>query len=319
MIDPKEIQLAKERITPYIRKTPLFRSYYLSLISGGDVYLKVESLQLTGSFKLRGAFNKLLNLTKEEVKNGIITASSGNHAQAIGISSEKLGISAKIVVPTNTPKNKLDKIRKFNVELVLLGDNYDESEQIALELAEKENRTWISPYNDELVIAGQGTIVPEIYEELQEIDSILVPIGGGGLISGIAIAAKDVYSNAKVIGIQTEACPTMYESIKAGKIIDIEMFDSVADGVWGGIEKDSITFDITKDFVDEIVVVKEETIKKAISVIWKNEEFVTEASGAMAITPILDNPEKFKDKVVVCVISGGNIDKELFDEIVNQY
>ncbi|MCK5158624.1 MAG: pyridoxal-phosphate dependent enzyme, partial [Candidatus Heimdallarchaeota archaeon] len=216
MIDPKEIQLAKERITPYIRKTPLFRSYYLSLISGGDVYLKVESLQLTGSFKLRGAFNKLLNLTKEEVKNGIITASSGNHAQAIGISSEKLGISAKIVVPTNTPKNKLDKIRKFNVELVLLGDNYDESEQIALELAEKENRTWISPYNDELVIAGQGTIVPEIYEELQEIDSILVPIGGGGLISGIAIAAKDVYSNAKVIGIQTEACPTMYESIKAG-------------------------------------------------------------------------------------------------------
>ena len=192
MIDPKEIQLAKERITPYIRKTPLFRSYYLSLISGGDVYLKVESLQLTGSFKLRGAFNKLLNLTKEEVKNGIITASSGNHAQAIGISSEKLGISAKIVVPTNTPKNKLDKIRKFNVELVLLGDNYDESEQIALELAEKENRTWISPYNDELVIAGQGTIVPEIYEELQEIDSILVQIGGGGLISGIACAALDV-------------------------------------------------------------------------------------------------------------------------------
>ncbi len=319
MIDPKEIQLAKERITPYIRKTPLFRSYYLSLISGGDVYLKVESLQLTGSFKLRGAFNKLLNLTKEEVKNGIITASSGNHAQAIGISSEKLGISAKIVVPTNTPKNKLDKIRKFNVELVLLGDNYDESEQIALELAEKENRTWISPYNDELVIAGQGTIVPEIYEELQEIDSILVPIGGGGLISGIAIAAKDVYSNAKVIGIQTEACPTMYESIKAGKIIDIEMFDSVADGVWGGIEKDSITFDITKDFVDEIVVVKEETIKKAISVIWKNEEFVTEASGAMAITPILDDPEKFKDKVVVCIISGGNIDKELFDEIITHY
>lgn len=319
MIDPKEIQLAKERITPYIRKTPLFRSYYLSLISGGDVYLKVESLQLTGSFKLRGAFNKLLNLTKEEVKNGIITASSGNHAQAIGISSEKLGISAKIVVPTNTPKNKLDKIRKFNVELVLLGDNYDESEQIALELAEKENRTWISPYNDELVIAGQGTIVPEIYEELQEVDSILVPIGGGGLISGIAIAAKNVYPNSKVIGIQTESCPTMYESIKAGKIIDIEMFDSIADGVWGGIEKDSITFDITKDFVDEIVVVKEETIKKAISVIWKNEEFVTEASGAMAITPILDNPEKFKDKVVVCIISGGNIDKELFDEIIAHY
>ncbi len=319
MIDPKEIQLAKERITPYIRKTPLFRSYYLSLISGGDVYLKVESLQLTGSFKLRGAFNKLLNLTKEEVKNGIITASSGNHAQAIGISSEKLGISAKIVVPTNTPKNKLDKIRKFNVELVLLGDNYDESEQIALELAEKESRTWISPYNDELVIAGQGTIVPEIYEELQEVDSILVPIGGGGLISGIAIAAKNVYPNSKVIGIQTEACPTMYESIKAGKIIDIEMFDSIADGVWGGIEKDSITFDITRDFVDEIIVVKEETIKKAISVIWKNEEFVTEASGAMAITPILDNPEKFKDKVVVCVISGGNIDKELFDEIIAHY
>lgn len=319
MIDPKEIHLARDRISPYIRKTPVFRSYYLSSLCEGDVYLKVESLQITGSFKVRGAFNKLLNLSKDEAEKGIITASSGNHAQAIGLSSEKLGISAKIIVPTNTPKNKLDKIRKYNVELVLLGDNYDESELKALELAEKENRTWISPYNDELIIAGQGTIISEVYEELQKVDSILVPIGGGGLISGIAIATKDVYSNAKVIGIQTEACPTMYESIKAGKIIDIEMFDSVADGVWGGIEKDSITFDITKDFVDEIVVVKEETIKKAISVIWKNEEFVTEASGAMAITPILDNPEKFKDKVVVCIISGGNIDKELFDEIITHY
>ena len=319
MIDPKEIQLARERISPYIRKTPIFRSYYLSTLCGGDVYLKVESLQLTGSFKVRGAFNKLLNLTKEEIKKGIITVSSGNHAQAIGTSSEKLNISAKIIVPTNTPKNKLEKIRKYKVDLVLLGDNYDESEAKALELAEKEKRTWISPYNDELIVAGQGTIALEIYEELAKVDSILVPIGGGGLISGIAIAAKDVDSTTEVIGIQTEACPTMYESIKAGRIVDIDMFDSIADGVWGGIEKGSITFDITRDYVDEIIVVKEETIMKAISVIWKNEEFVTEASGAMAITPILDNPEKFKDKVVVCIISGGNIDKELFDEIITHY
>ncbi|MBY8994845.1 MAG: threonine/serine dehydratase [Candidatus Heimdallarchaeota archaeon] len=319
MIDPKEIQLARERISPYIRKTPTFRSYYLSTLCGGDVYLKVESLQITGSFKIRGAFNKLLSLSKEEVKNGIITASSGNHAQAIGLSAEKLNISAKIIVPTNTPKNKLDKIRKYNVELVLLGDNYDESEVKALEIAKKEKRTWISPYNDELIIAGQGTIVPEIFEALEKIDSILVPIGGGGLISGIAIATKNADPNTQVIGVQTEACPSMYESIKAGKIIDIEMFDSIADGVWGGIEKGSITFDITRDFVDEIVVVKEETIKRALSVIWKNEEFVTEASGAMAITPILDNPERFKDKIVVCVISGGNIDKELFDEIITHY
>lgn len=319
MIDPEEIQLAKERITPYIRKTPLIRSDYLSTLCKGEVYLKLENQQITNSFKIRGAFNRLLTLTEDEIKKGIITASSGNHAQAIGVSSEKLNISAKILVPKNTPKIKLEKIKKYKVELVLFGEDYDETEMKALELVEKEKRTYVSGYNDKWIIAGQGTIVPEIYEEISQMDSIFVPIGGGGLIAGIAIAMKAKDPKVKVIGIQTESCPTMFESINAGKIIDIEMFDSIADGVWGGIEKGSITFDIVKDFVDEILVVTEESIKKAVSILWKKEEILAEASGAFSIIPILNNPENFKDKVVVCIISGGNIDKELFNEIITHY
>jgi len=319
MIDPKEILQAKERIAPYIKKTPLVHSDYLSTLCKGEVYLKLENQQITNSFKIRGAFNRLLTLTDDEIKKGIITASSGNHAQAIGVSSEKLNISAKIIVPINTPKIKLEKIRKFKVELVLFGDDYDETELKALELVKKEKRTYVSAYNDKWIIAGQGTIVPEIYEEIPQVDSVFVPIGGGGLIAGMAIAMKDKDPKVKVIGIQTEACPTMFESIKAGKIIDIEMFDSIADGVWGGIEKGSITFDIVRDFVDEILVVTEESIKKAVSILWKKEEILAEASGAFSIIPILNNPENFKDKAVVCIISGGNIDKELFDEIITHY
>ncbi len=319
MIDPKEILHAKERIAPYIKKTPLVHSDYLSTLCKGEVYLKLENQQITNSFKIRGAFNRLLTLTDDEIKKGIITASSGNHAQAIGVSSEKLNISAKIIVPINTPKIKLEKIRKFKVELVLFGDDYDETELKALELVKKEKRTYVSAYNDKWIIAGQGTIVPEIYEEIPQVDSIIVPIGGGGLIAGIAIAMKDKDPKVKVIGIQTESCPTMFESINAGKIIDIEMFDSIADGVWGGIEKGSITFNIVRDFVDEILVVTEESIKIAVSILWKKEEILAEASGAFSIVPILNNPENYENKIVVCVVSGGNIDKELFDEIITQY
>ncbi len=319
MIDIKEIVRAKELIDPYIKKTPLIKSEFFSTLFNSEIYLKLENKQLTNSFKIRGAFNKLLNLTKEESIKGIITASSGNHAQAIAISAKELNISAKIIVPKTTPKIKLDKIKKFDVELVLHGENYDEAENEALLLAYSEGRTYVSAYNDKWIIAGQGTIGLEILDELPKVDEVLVPVGGGGLISGIAIAIKNSDKKKRITGIQTAACPAMYESLKAGKIVDVDMKESIADGMYGGIEKESMTFDIIKEFVDEIVVVEEETIKDALALLWRKEKLITEGSAAAAIAPLIETTEKFVGKKIVCIISGGNIEDDLFYEIIKTH
>lgn len=317
MVDFQRIKDAKSKIDRYIERTPLIRSSFLSDFCNSQVYFKLENNQITNSFKIRGAFNKILSLTPFERKRGIITASSGNHAQAVGIVAEQLDIIAKIIVPKSTPKNKLDKIRKYDVVLELYGENYDETEIYARNLAKEENMTFISAYNDEFVVAGQGTIGLEINNQLTKFTDILVPLGGGGLISGIAIAVKEIHPEVRIIGVQTEASPSFYESLKAGKIVDVEFKDTIADGVFGGIEQGSITFDIVKDFVDEVIVVKEETIRKAISLIWHKEKIRVEGSAAMSIAPMLENKNKFENKVIVCIISGGNIDSELFQSIIH--
>ncbi|NHK31571.1 MAG: pyridoxal-phosphate dependent enzyme [Asgard group archaeon] len=316
MVDFQKIKDAKLKIDKYVEKTPIIHSTFLSNLCKGQVYFKLENEQITNSFKIRGAFNKILNLTPFERKRGVITASSGNHAQAVGIVAEKLDIIAKIVVPKSTPKNKLDKIRKYEVILQLHGENYDEAEMYARNLAKEENMTFVSAYNDELVVAGQGTIGLEISKQLTKFTDILVPLGGGGLISGIAIAIKELHPEVRIIGVQTEASPSFYESLKAGKIVEVEFKETIADGVFGGIEKGSITFDIVKELVDEVIVVKEETIRKAISLIWHKENMKVEGSAAMAIAPILEDKNKFENKIIICVISGGNIDSELFQTII---
>ncbi len=316
MVDFQKIKDAKLKIEKYIEKTPLIHSTYLSNLCNGQVYLKLENKQLTNSFKIRGAFNKILSLTPFERKRGVITASSGNHAQAIGLVAEKLDLVAKVIVPKNTPKNKLDKIRKYEVILEKYGENYDEAEKYARTLAENEKMTFVSAYNDELIVAGQGTIGLELNKQLIKFTDVLVPLGGGGLISGIAIAIKEINPDVRIIGVQTEACPAFYESLKAGKIIDVEMKESIADGMYGGIEQGSITFDIVKKLVDEVILIKEETMYKAISLLWHKENLKVEASGAAAIAPILENSKQYENKITVCIISGGNIDTELFESII---
>lgn len=320
-IDMSHIKDAKKALKPFIKKTTLKYSNFLSSLCQGTVYLKLENTQLSHSFKIRGAFNKILRLTPEEKQKGIITCSSGNHGLAIAIAAKKLNMSAKIVVPETTPRKKIDKIKEYDTELILYGD-YDKAEQKALELASKEAKTYISPYNDPDIIAGQGTIGLEILEEFPEVEKVLVPIGGGGLISGIATAIKSKNRSIEIIGVQSEASPVMYESLKAGRILkseEVKIQDSIADGLSGGIEEGSTTFTIIQKSVNKVILVKEETIKEAIRLLWEKDSQVVEGAGAVGPAVVIENKEQFKNKKTVIIISGGNIDDELFNKITKVF
>jgi len=316
MITLREIEDARKTIRSLVTKTPLMRSRFLSDLCGGEVYLKLENLQTTNSFKIRGALNRMMNLSAEEKQHRLIAASSGNHGQAVAIGAEKLGLAATVVVPKNTPKIKVEKIRKHKVELILYGEIYDEAEQYARDLAKKEELTFISAYNDEMVVAGQGTVGLEILEDLPDVNTMIVPVSGGSLIGGIAVAAKSLRPSVEILGVQPEATPAMYYSLKAGKIIDVEMKDTIAEGLSGNIEKGCMTFEIIQTHVDEILLYDEETIRKAIRLLWEKEKQVAEGSGAIAVAPIMDSKERFARKTTVSVISGGNIDEALFQNII---
>jgi threonine dehydratase len=316
MVSLQDIEDARKSIRGLVKRTPLTRSRFLSGLCGGEMYLKLENQQVTNSFKIRGALNKMLHLTAEEKERGIVTASAGNHAQAVAIGAEKLNIPAKIFVPKTTPRMKIDKIQEHNVELLLYGDVYDEAEQKAIGLAKKEGLTYVSPYNDEFVIAGQGTVGLEILEDLPKVDSIIAPVGGGGLISGIGVAVKSIKPNVRIVGVQSEASPVMYESLKAGRIVDIDVGESVADGLHGGIEKGSITFEIVQAHVDDFLLVREDTIRKAIALLWKKEGQVAEGAGAAATALVMENKGLFRGETVAAVVSGGNIEEKQFRNIL---
>lgn len=316
-IDASDIKTARETIKPFVKKTTLKHSNFLSSLCQGTIYLKLENAQLSHSFKIRGAFNRILKLTLEEKQKGIITCSSGNHGLATAIAAKELDVVVKIVIPETTPQKKVNKIKKYNVDLVLYGD-YDEAEQKALELAHKEGKTYISPYDDSDIIAGQGTIGLEILEEFPEVEKVLVPVGGGGLIAGIAIAIKSKNRSIEVIGAQSKASPVMYESLRAGKILkseELKIQDSIADGLSGGIEEGSVTFKITQKKVNKVILVKEENIKEAIRLLWEKDNQVVEGAGAVGPAVVIENKEQFKNKKTVIIISGGNIDNKLFNEI----
>jgi len=258
----------------------------------------------------------MLQLTEEEKNKGVVTSSAGNHGQAVGVGAEKLGLRAVVFVPKSTPKKKIDKIRICDVELLICGKNFKETESEAISFAENNDMTYISPYNDELVVAGQGTIGLEILEDLSKFDIILVPVGGGGLISGVALALRGRNFDVKVIGVQSEASPVMYESLKAGKIVELPIGDSIADGISGGVEKGSITFKLCQRFVDEILLVSEDSIKEAIKLLWENEKEISEGAGAVGLAAILKNKNRFKNKNTVTVVSGGNIDDNIFQNVI---
>ena len=317
-VNLEDIEQAQKNIASYIKLIPLTQSKFLSELCSGNVFLKWENQQPTHSFKIRGVINKLLSLTAEEKMNGIVTASAGNHGQAVAYGAQKLGFKAKIVVPTHAPQVKVDGIRQFGAELVLFGETYDEAERKAKELAAREGRLFISPYNDERIVAGHGTVGLEILKDLPNVDSVVVPVGGGGLIGGIAIAIKSQKPKVCVIGVQSTASPVMYESLKAGRIVQAHRHEryTIAEGLVGAVEKGSITFGIAQQYVDEVTLVREEWIRQAVYLLWKNEKQVVEGSGAAGVGWLIENKDSFTGRIVAVVISGGNIDPYLFNGIV---
>jgi threonine dehydratase len=318
MVNLEDIVQAQKNIASYAKVTPLIQSKFASELTHRNVFLKLENQQVTHSFKVRGVINKLTNLSAEEKAKGIVTASAGNHGQAVAFGAQKLGFQAKIVVPTRTPQVKVDGIRQFGAELLLYGETYDEAEKRAKQLAAQEGRLYISPYNDERIVAGHGTVGLEILKDLPNVDVVIVPVGGGGLIGGIAIAVKTQKPTVKVIGVQSTASPVMYESLKAGKIVPPHRHEryTIAEGLVGAVERGSITFSIAQQYVDEVTLVREESLRRAVYLLWKNEKQVVEGSGAAGVGLLLENKELFAGKTVAIVISGGNIDPYLFDGII---
>jgi len=307
-----EILKAKKNLEGIVYRTPLTYSKKLSEISGAEIYLKWENLQKTGSFKLRGAYNKISSLKPEERSKGVITASAGNHALAVALVAKMINLKAVVVVPENAPKIKVEQCRALEAEVVLKGANYDESVTYCKKMISETGATYIPSFSDYKVIAGQGTIGCEILEEIPDTNVILVPVGGGSLISGIALWAKTINSNIKVVGVQSTATYTMHECFKAKKIVDVPVPPTIADGLAGGISQ--MTLELALKYVDEIVLAKEEELKKAILWVLRNERQVVEGAGIVGPAAILQRKIRFKpNEKVVAVISGGNIDMELLN------
>ena len=312
----RDIDQARARIAGVARRTPLERSRWLSGEHGRDVLLKLECLQVTGAFKLRGAMSKLSRLTSDQCAGGVLTVSAGNHGVAVAHCAEALGINATIVVPESASRAKVEAIRRYPVTLIERGANYDEAERAARAMQHETGTTFISPYNDEDVIAGQGTIALEILEDAPDVEAIIVPVGGGGLIAGVAIAAKAIKPNIKVYGVEPVASPTMTESLRAGRLIEIEEEETIADGLAGNIEPGSITFPIVQQLVDDIILVTEDAIRNAIARIAREDHFMIEGAAAASIAALAD--PSIEARRVAAIITGRNITFELFERVVSR-
>ncbi|WP_304341143.1 threonine ammonia-lyase [Metaclostridioides mangenotii] len=313
----EDVKSARETIKDIVKKTDLLESVKLSEKTGSRVFYKCENLQKTGSFKLRGACNKIANLTEEEKACGVIASSAGNHAQGVAYGAKMTGIKATIVMPATAPIAKVSATKGYGAEVILNGTVYDDAFAKAVEVQKETGATFLHPFDDKYVIAGQGTIGLEIFEQLDSnVDTILCPIGGGGIISGIAVAAKALNPNVKIIGVQTENIPSMKESMENGKITSAFKDTTIADGIAVKTPGD-LTFEIIHELVDEVVVVTEEEIADAILFMMESQKLVSEGAGAVCTAALLSGkyvPEK--DKNVVCIISGGNVDVNVLYRII---
>jgi len=313
MLNYETIKEAQSRIEPYIKKTKLQKSV---LFNDVDLYLKLENQQLTNSFKLRGALSKMTTLTEEEIEKGIMTVSSGNHGAAVSYASNLLNIkSADVIVPKVTPESKINNIKQYGANVLILGEDYDDAHQLGDAYLKEHGKTYIDAYyEDEAVYAGQGTIGLEIMEDASDVDVVLVPIGGGGLITGIGTAIKGIKSNVKIIGVQTSACPAMIRAIEDNVFYDTYPIDeTICDALVGGIGKRA--FEMHNEIIDMVIEVKEEDIFEATKEVILNENIIAEPSSSLYTLAIKQHKEIFKGKKVVAVISGGNIDATILKNI----
>ena len=316
MLGLRDILAAQRNLSGLITRTPLEYSFLLSQRAGCEVYLKLENWQKTGSFKVRGAINKVSGLTEEEKARGLVTASAGNHALGVAYAARALGnVPATVFMPVNAPTSKLKKLEEFECEVLLSGNSYDEAHRAAEDFERLHGATYVHAYDDPLTMAGQGTVGLEIMQDLPQAKAILVPVGGGGLIAGIAVAAKAINPHIQVIGVQPEASPAAYLSLRDGR--PYEKYDAaptIADGLAGGFGR--LPFEVAGDLIDEIVLVSEQETRAAVFTLLELAQLVVEGAGAVGIAALLAGKVNLAGRKVVSVLTGANIDASLLFEIM---
>jgi threonine dehydratase len=307
---------AEQKIRPYIRKTPLEYSPHLSKTTNSQVYLKLEIFQFTGSFKVRGALNALLSLTEAQSARGVVAASSGNHGIAVAFGLNSLNINGTIFVPEDTSPAKVAAINNYGVDIRFWSTDCLKTEMYARSYAEQMDMLYLSPYNDVHVVGGQGTIGLELCQQLKHIEVVLVAVGGGGMISGIAEYVKTVFPQAEVIGCSPMHSPVMAKSIQAGQILEMETLPTLSDGTAGGIEKNAITFPLCQRLVDDYILVSEEEIRHAMRLFIETHHMLIEGAAAVPLAALLKMPERFEGKTVIIVLCGANISLETLKSVI---
>ena len=298
-----------------VRKTDIL--YAPKLKPGCQLYLKTENLQITGSFKVRGAYYKMSRLTEEEKARGVVACSAGNHAQGVALGAQKNGIKAVICLPDGAPISKIEATKSYGAEVCLVEGVYDDAYNKALSLRDEEGYTFIHPFNDEDVIAGQGTIALEIIDQLPDLDAVIVPIGGGGLISGIAFTLKSINPKVKVYGVQAQGAPSMRNSVRDGEIEELAQVSTIADGI--AVKKPGdLTYEVCSKYVDDIVTVSDDEISAAILALMEQHKLVTEGAGAVAVAAAMFGKLDIEGKKTVCLLSGGNIDVTILSRVIKR-
>ena len=298
-----------------IRQTDLI--YAPNLSKEGEIYLKTENLQVTGSFKVRGAYYKISQLSAEEKARGVIACSAGNHAQGVARAASMEGISSKICLPDNAPISKVEATKSYGAEVVLVNGVYDDAYKKAVELAKEEGRAFIHPFDDEDVIAGQGTIGLELLEQLPDLDAVIVPIGGGGLISGVAFAVKSLNPKCKVYGVQVAGAPSMANSVAHGAIEELPSVATFADGIAVKRPGDN-TFELVSKYVDEVVTVTDDEVATAVLALIEQQKLIAEGAGAVSVAAAMFGKVDIKGKKAVCLVSGGNIDVNILSRVITR-
>ena len=315
MVTLDNVYRASQVLKAVVRKTDII--YAPKLRRDAEIYLKTENLQVTGSFKVRGAYYKMSRLSAEEKARGVVACSAGNHAQGVALAAKENGIKAVICLPDGAPISKIEATKSYGAEVCLVPGVYDDAYNKALSLRDEEGYTFIHPFNDEYVIAGQGTIALEIIDQLPNLDAVIVPIGGGGLISGIAYTIKSINPDVKVYGVQAAGAPSMYKSVKDGKIEELSGVSTIADGI--AVKKPGdLTYEICSKYVDEIVTVTDDEISAAILALMEQQKLVTEGAGAVAVAAAMFNKVPIKGKKAVCLLSGGNIDVTILSRVIKR-
>ncbi|MDS0260071.1 threonine ammonia-lyase [Haloarcula sp. S1CR25-12] len=316
MLSVEDVQAARDRVAETTRQTPLEYSHTFSAMTGAEVHLKLELFQRTGSFKLRGATNRIATLSDEQRENGVVTASAGNHAQGVALAATRIGVDSTIVMPEHAPISKVKATRSYGGNVVLYGEDYDEAAERAHEIEREEGRTYVHAFDDDYVMAGQGTIGLEIYDELPEVDTVVVPIGGGGLISGIATALKGMDPSIRVVGVQAEGASSVAESLRKGERIERDSVETIADGIATRTVGEH-TFEVIRDRVDSVVTVSDSEIAVALTTLLERSKTLAEGAGAVALAAVVESKFDYDDdEVIVPALCGGNIDLNTLTNVI---